>query len=147
MSSKPTRTLRQDGDDQEHGKEEDALQNNRNPPRIARGMGRESIVDPIDEIGSKVQRRKLHADIQAPAGFWGELGLEHGDGRIDETHAASRHDSGDDDVCACVGCRLQERADDHDDDAGSDALSSAKGFADDGCSDGAEEASDCQRQY
>lgn len=107
MSSEPTRTLRQYGDDKKHRKQEDALQNDRNAPGIALSMGGESIVDPIDKIGAEVQSRKLHADVQAPVCFGGEFRLEDRDGGIDEAHAAPGDDSGDDDMRTRVGCGLQ----------------------------------------
>ena len=142
MSREPARTFWQYSDDEKHRKEEDALQNDRDPPSIAPSVRGKSIIDPINEIGAKVERRKLHADVQAPAGLWRELGLEDGHGRIDEAHAAAGDDAGNDDVGARVGCGLEQGAEDHDEGAGGDAFASAEGFADDGCGDGAKEAAD-----
>ena len=107
MGSEPARAFRQYSDEKEHREQKHTLQNNRDPPRIARGVRRESIVDPIHEIGAKVERRKLHADVQAPAGLWGEFGLEDGDGRVDEAHAGAGDDASDDDVGACIGRGLE----------------------------------------
>ncbi len=79
------------------------MQDDRDAPRIARRVRRESIVDPVDEVGAKVERRKLHTDVQAPAGLWGEFGLEDGHSGIDEAHAAAGDDPSDDDVGTRVG--------------------------------------------
>ncbi len=70
-------------------------------------MGRESIVDPVYKIGTEVQCRKLHADIQASAGLWRKFRLEDWDGGVDEAHAAAGDDSRNDDMCVRVGGRLQ----------------------------------------
>ena len=142
MGSEPARAFGQYSDEKEHGEQKHTLQNDRDPPRIARAVRRKGIVDPIDEIDAKVERRKLHADVQAPVGLWGELGLEDGDGGVDEAHAGAGDDAGDDDVGAGVGGALEEGAEDHDDDARGDAFASTEGFANDGRGDGAEEAAD-----
>lgn len=45
------------------------MQHDRDAPSIAPSVRGKSIIDPINEIGAKVERRKLHADVQAPAGL------------------------------------------------------------------------------
>ena len=141
VRGEPARAFRKNGDEEEHWEEEDALEDDGDAPRVAGCVGGEGVVDPIDEVRAKVEGGKLHADVEASAGFGGELGLKDGNGGVDEAHAGARDDASYDDVRAGVGGGLEEGAKNHDYDADGDALSSAEAFTNEGGCDSAEEAS------
>jgi hypothetical protein len=60
---KPAGGLGEEWDDEEHGDDTEALENDWDSPGIAAGVGREGIVDPVDEEDTKVQSRQLSTDV------------------------------------------------------------------------------------
>lgn len=69
-----------------------------------------------------------------------KLGLQHGDGRVDDAEADAGDDAADDELRAAVGRSLQDGANNHDPAAVGDCAATAKLLAKDGGEDGSKEA-------
>ena len=128
MAGQPSWRFRDDQEDEEHGYQEDALQDARHPPRIAAQVRGEAVVDPVGQEDAQVQGGKLHADVETPACFRGVLGLKDWDGAVDDAHAKPGDDAGHDHVRSRVSSSLQESSKDHDDDASANTLLPPQGF-------------------
>lgn len=78
MRRQPSRCLGDDCCKEEDAEENNALEDGGNPPSIARGVVYKAVIDPVHEENTKVQSRKLCADVDTAAGFRTELGLHDG---------------------------------------------------------------------
>ena len=98
-------------------------------------MRGEAVVDPVSQEDAQVQGGKLHADVETPACFGGVLGLEDGDGAVNDAHAKAGDDAGHDHVRPRVSSSLQEGSQDHNDDARANTLLPPQSFPKDGGKD------------
>jgi len=162
--SKPARRLWDDQDDEDHGDQEDALEDGGYTPDEASAhavfQSREGIIYPIyhadlmrnmvrtkysetrDSTYTKVQSRQLGANISATSCLWRKFGLHDWYGRVDEAHADSTDNSCYDHVGDMVSSSLQNCANDHDDNTDENRLASTQRFADETGNESSNETTD-----
>lgn len=63
MSDKPAGCFVDDPAEEDHGEEEDALENDGDTPGVGGDVRGEAIVDPVDKEDAEVEGRELHADV------------------------------------------------------------------------------------
>ena len=125
--------------------EDDALQDRRDSPSVARSMANEGVVNPVNDEDAKIERRELRAHVHASTRLGTEFGLQDWNRGVDESKPNTRNNATNNEMCATESCRLQNRTDQTDYSSDSYTLATAQLLAYKGSRHGTKEGADWQQ--